>query len=108
MSLDPLRNPKDPLHKAGPEAGRQLYKELSGVCHGFGGDAVIDAAINLIITVIRQAHPTWSSAEKSFDEKYGRAKTVLKDHYDSNGKRKNIFPFDQVIVMPRFKDPKKQ
>lgn len=101
---DPLRNLKDPLHKAGPEAGKELFRQLGKVCHGFNNDAVIDAATNLLINIVRQSSPTWSKAEQLFDERFGRGKTVLRDHYDANGKRRNVFPFHQYIHMDFFKD----
>lgn len=105
--MDPLRNPKDPLHKASPEAGRELFKRMGQLVDEFPFDAILDAAFNLILNSIRQQNASWPSAEAAYDEKIGRVKTVLRDHYDANGKRRNVFPFDQVVVMDHFKDPDK-
>lgn len=99
---DPLRNPKDPLIKAGPPQGRELFNRFGMVADGFSHEQVIDAAINLIVNSVRQGNSNWSSAERAFDELFGRSKTILRDHFDANGKRRNIFPFDQFIAMEHF------
>ena len=96
---NPLRNPADPLHKAGPPSGRELFKRFGSVADGFPHDAVLDAAVNLIINTLRQSHATWADAERAYDELFGRTKTILRDHYDPLGKRRNVFPFDQFINM---------
>lgn len=97
---DPLRNKKDPLHKAGPEAGKELFRHFSQVAHGFPKDAVMDAAFNMIINMVRTSHDSWQKAEPLIDQIHAKVKTTLRDHYDPIGKRRNIFPFDQVIEMP--------
>lgn len=107
MTLDPLRNPLDPLHKTGPEAGKVLYQNLAQVCIGFPNDAVLNAALNLVMTVVRKNHPTWQSAEGYWDEWFAKAKTNMRDHYDANGRQRNIYPFDQNILMPLFQNKNK-
>jgi hypothetical protein len=99
---DPLRNPKDPIHKSGPEAEKELFRRMSKVADGFSREAAISAAFNLAMGAIRQGNSTWWSAESAYDETVGRAKQVLRNHYDQNGKRRNIFPFHQHIEMPHF------
>lgn len=106
--MDPLRNPKDPIHAAGPEAGRELFRRFGQLATGFPQHAVIDAAINLILNVIRQEHASWSSAEPAYDEKLAKIKSLLRDHYDATGKRRNVFPFDQHVVMSVFDDREQQ
>lgn len=96
-TTDPLRNPKDPLH-AGPEAAKQLFRSFGQVAHGFPADAVMDAAINILINAIRGTQATRAGAERVYDEIVGRGKNVLLErHYDNLGKRRNIFPFDQHV-----------
>lgn len=102
MNLDPLRNPKDPLHKLSPTAGRELFRALGKACNGFDRNSVLDAAYNLLLSTIRQNNATWHSAEGQYDEMMGRVKTMLRDHYDANGRRRNVFPFDQVVLMDHF------
>lgn len=94
---NPLRNPKDPLH-AGPEAAKELFRRFGALAHGFPADAVMDAALNILINAIRGGQATRAGAEKVFDELAGRSKHVLLErHYDNLGKRRNIFPFDQHV-----------
>jgi hypothetical protein len=92
-------NPKDPLLKL-PE--RELFEAVSRVCAGHSAVDVANVGANLIINSIRQIQPTRGHAEMAFDSVFGRAKTVLMDHYDAGGRKKGIFPFDQVVTMPRF------
>ena len=99
---DPLRNLKDPLHKSGPDAGKELFRRMVQVAHGFPNEAVLNAAANLLINPIRQNCDSWAKAEPVFNEWFGRTKQILRDHYDANLKRKNIFPYDQVVQMPLF------
>jgi hypothetical protein len=89
----------DPLLKL-PE--RELFEALSRLCAGRSAAEVANAAANLIVNCIRQTQPTRGHAEMAFDSVFGRTKAVLMEHYDSRGRKKGIFPFDQVVVMPRF------
>ena len=108
MDLNPLRNGKDPFHKSGPDAGKELFKRIVQLAHGFSNEAVINAAVNLLLQPIRQGSDSWQKAEPRFDEWFGKAKSILRNHYDANGRRRNIFPYDQNIEMPLFDARKKQ
>lgn len=85
-----------------PEQEKALFNAFKQAAAGKNVDAVIGAAINILVNVLRQMEPTRKEAEARFDMLFGRAKTLLLDrHYDSvTGKRKTIFPFTQVIKMP--------
>lgn len=98
---------KDPMLLATPDNGRELFKRLAQVCNGFSQDDVVTAAANLLINAIRQQHPTRGKAEAAFNELFGRSKQVLVDHYDMGGRKKGIFPYDQVITPAFFNARKK-
>lgn len=103
MSVDPLRNPKDPLRDAGPPNDAELFRRFSEMSAGFPVDVVLRAAMNVVLNALRQAHSRRASAEKSFDELVGRSKHVLLEmHYDGMGNRRNIFPYDQKIELGDF------
>jgi predicted ATPase len=93
MSLDPLLKL--------PEQERLLFEVFKKASAGKNVDAVIGAAINILINVMRQTEPLRAGAEARWDMYFGRGKTLLLDnHYDSvTGKRKTIFPFTQVVKM---------
>jgi hypothetical protein len=101
-NLDPLRNKLDPIKKTGPDKQHELFRNLSKVCHGFGSDEVIGAAINLLVNAIRGAYSQRGMAERRWNELFGQFKEVLlSKHYDPvTGKRRNVFPFTQHIHMP--------
>lgn len=99
--LDPLRNPLDPLHDAN-EAAKELFRNISAVASGFPHEIVVEAALNVLLNAIRQTQPKRRGANQMFDEFTQRAKTVLLEkHYDASGERRNVFPFDQRIDVPR-------
>ena len=76
--------------------------------HGVSIQTAMGAAINMLIVCIRNAHADRVEAEKRFDEVVGKTKGILMDCYDPvTGKRRNIFPFHQVINPPGHKDPEK-
>jgi hypothetical protein len=75
---------------------------MSQASSGFAMDDVIGAAANILINAIRQSQPTQAKAEIRFDELFGRSKQALVDHYDSLGRKRGIFPYDQVIEVPKF------
>jgi hypothetical protein len=85
-----------------PEQERMLFELFKQAAAGKNVDAVIGAALNILINVLRQMEPTRNEAEARFDMLFGKAKTLLLDrHYDSvTGKRKTIFPFTQQVKMP--------
>lgn len=96
--VDILRNPNDPLHKITSPQGKELFRKFGEVANGFSNDAVIDAAMNLLINVVRQAASTRDSAEKIIDLLNYQVKVnLLEHHYDNTGKRRNVFPFQQGI-----------
>jgi hypothetical protein len=101
---DPLRNPKDPLIGSGPDLGLELFRQLSQAANGMPYDAVINATSSLFINTIRQSASDWARAERAFDEAFGRAKQILKNHYDANGRKKGIFPYDQGISLELLKN----
>jgi hypothetical protein len=105
--LDPLRNPSDPLHGSASDASLDLFKAVGKLAAGRPLDTAINVACNLLINAVRQSAPSWRQAEVLFDETFGRSKQLLKDHYDTNGRKKGIFPYDQVLMPELFIDPDK-
>jgi hypothetical protein len=98
-----LNNPKDPLLKtsATTDKDRQLFEKLAVTCNGYDHEAVISAALNLLINTVRQSQPKAQEASSLWDESFGKGKSLLLDHYDMvTGKRKNIFPFTQHVTAP--------
>lgn len=91
---------KDPLTLATPDRQRELFTRMSAVADGFGADDVVGAAVNLLVNAIRQSQPTRRQAEVRFDELFGRTKQILVDHYDALGRKRGVFPYDQVVEMP--------
>jgi len=91
--------PSDPL-KQGPTAERELFSRLAPVCNGFPHDAVVGAAANVLLNALRQSNASRRQAEVAFDELFGKLKSILVAHYDGAGKRRHVFPHDQVIEVP--------
>lgn len=104
MSLDPLRNPKDPLRKSGPDQQHELFRRFAREADGFSTEDAVGAALNVLINALRQAHSTRGAAEASYNEHVGRMKQILMNHYDGAGRRLNLFPHHQVINMPHLDD----
>jgi hypothetical protein len=99
--IDPLRNPKDPLHKSGPEAERELFRAFGQLSNGFPMETVIGAAANVLVNAIRQGQPSREGAREKFDELVTKVRMLLLDqHYDALGKRRNVFPFHQTVEVP--------
>ena len=94
MTKDPLLLSQDQM------AHRELFKRFCASADGLPINAIIDAAANLIINSMRQSHGTRVNAEKAFDELFGRMKALLFEHYNGDGRKKGVFPFDQSIEMP--------
>jgi hypothetical protein len=97
-------NPKDPLlqKEAGPEAARELFAQLTKVVDGFPNEVVANAGGNLIINSIRQRYAKREDAEAALRDLFGKiAWALLEQHYDGHGRRKGVFPYDQVITAPR-------
>lgn len=98
-SPDPLRNPLDPLHKQ-PEADRKLFQHLARHCHEAPAPVVASASANLIVNAIRQQCASQKDALSAFDAVSAKARAILAEHYDGVGKRRNVFPFSQVVDIP--------
>jgi hypothetical protein len=101
-------NPKDPLRKSGPDQQLELFNQYKRSANGFSNEDVVGAAMNVLVNALRQAHATKTAAETSFDEHMGRVKSLLLSHYDSTGKRRPTFVFNQNIEMPLFDDRNKR
>ncbi len=91
----------DPLTLATPNRQRELFELISRASDGFSAEDVLGAAANMLINAVRQSQPTRARAETRFDELFGRSKQVLVDHYDSLGRKRGIFPYDQTIEVPK-------
>jgi len=103
VTLDPLRNGKDPLHRAGPEYQKELFRQFSQLANGFSTEDVVGATMNMLVNCVRQSNSTQRGAESRWDDWTGRFKSVLMSHYDSvTGRRRNVFPFEQFITMDHF------
>lgn len=96
-------NPKDPLIKAGPGGQRELFERFTREAGaGFSTADVIGAAFNVIVNAIRQAHESRDAAVKSYDELFGKNKSLLLNHYDSRGRLRGVFPYPQIIEATHF------
>lgn len=102
MKIGSKINDKDPLLHSGPFSQRELLERFAFVADGFPTDIVISAAANILINGIRQAHPTRQGAESYFDSLFGQLKQLLVDHYDSLGRKRGIFPYDQILEAHHF------
>jgi hypothetical protein len=90
----------DPLKSISGQE-KLLFDLFTHASVGKNLDAVMGAAINVIINAIRQSYPKRVDAERKIDELFGRGKTLLlANHYDSvTGLRRNVFPHTQVVRM---------
>lgn len=95
---DLLRNPKDPLRATGPERQMDLLRACGQVASGHTTDDVVAVAFSLAVNVIRQTCTTRQQAERRYDELAARYKGFLLDHYDATGRKRGIFPYDQIIT----------
>jgi hypothetical protein len=98
-----MMNKKDPLHRT-PDAERVLFSLLVKTSNGFSNDQVIGAAVNLIINALRQQNATHKGAQDAVDRVHAILRTVLASHYDALGKRRNVFPFHQMLEVPHMDD----
>ena len=100
-------NPNDPLNER-TKSSRELYSKITQIASHFPMDHVIDSAVNLLVNGLRQTYATRHEAAKRSADICGQIQSILLDHYDSvTGKRKNIFPHDQRVVMPLHHDKDK-
>lgn len=97
----------DPLKKSSTDQAYELFKMFGAAAHGFTREQVIDAASNLLVNAIRQEKGSWQQAEPAFDELFGKLKTILREHFDAVGTRRNVFPFTQNIIVPLLKSDNK-
>jgi hypothetical protein len=98
-------NPRDPLLQTGPEKQRALFDAYVEVSRGFPTEDVIGATMNLLVNALRQAHGNRRQADERMSEVSQRLRSILMEHYDPvTGRRRSIFPFTQVVEMPRFDD----
>lgn len=97
--LDGLnRNPKDPIYKQNDaDRVKFLMAKWGEIANEFSYEDVINAGLNMTIVALRQKHKRWEGAEIEWNDIAGKAKQVLKDHYDSFGRIKGIFPFTQHL-----------
>jgi len=92
------KNVRDPLMRSAPERVAHLTREFGRVADRFSIGDVVNASAGMMVTAMRQAHPTREAAEREFNEVFGRMKQLLMDHYDGTRVRKDgLFPFDQNI-----------
>jgi hypothetical protein len=98
--------PVDPLKNL-PGQEKHLFDMFTAMAVGVDLDAVMGAAINILINAIRQNYPLRDGAEQKFNELFGRGKQLLlANHYDSvTGRRRSVIPHDQIIRMPYVMDP---
>lgn len=101
------KNPSDPLNRPATLAtpGRELFKRFSEAADGFDAATVIDAAANTIINAARQTYGTRQAAEARMGELHAKMTELLVSQYDAvTGKRRSIFPHNQVIAPQLFRD----
>lgn len=103
---DPLRNPKDPLLKTGPDKQMEMFRACVGAVRGAEIEDVLAVALSLIINGVRQGFATHKQAELRYDELMARGKEILSSHYDANGRKRGVFPYDQVVIMRRPTEPR--
>ena len=98
MVTDPLKNL--------PGQERRLFQIFTQASVAAPLDAVMGAAINLLINAIRQNYATRADAEAKIDELFGRGKQMLlANHYDSTtGRRRTVIPHTQIVRMPYHMD----
>jgi hypothetical protein len=93
MVSDPLKNL--------PQNEKLLFDVITRASIGMPLDAVMGAAVNVLINAIRQNYPLRKDAEQKFDELFGRGKQMLlANHYDAvTGRRRTVIPHTQVVRM---------
>ena len=98
-------HPKDKLLAGAPDYGREMFNRFSRAADGFSSDAVLSAALNVIVNALRQTYGTRAQVEARYDELVGRTKATLLGHYDGvTGRRRSTTPFTQHISVPHFID----
>jgi hypothetical protein len=91
---------KDPIFKASADQQRELFTRFAREARNCPVELVIGAALNVVVNALRQTYQTRANAERRYDELFGIMKTLLLDHYDSLGRKKGIFPYNQNLEVP--------
>ena len=91
---------KDPLTRDSDAARRELMRRMAEAGNGMPLEAVLDAAANMVVNALRQSCATRGDAMTAFDALTPKIKAILADQYDSLGRKRGVFAFDQVIAMP--------
>lgn len=96
----------DPLIKMPmPDYGRELFKRFENSSEGFSPDAIIFAAINMIIIALRMSYGKRDQVIARIDDLAGRTKDGVLRHYDPvTGVRRSTVPFTQRIAAPLIVD----
>lgn len=89
----------DPINRV-PTSSIALFERFSRAADGYSADSVLDAAFNIIVNSLRQAHNTRDKAGMSYDELTTKAKGHLMECYDSTGRKKGVYPYHQIIHVP--------
>lgn len=91
----------DPLPKNLPDYGRELFDRFGKAADGFASDAIISAAINLLVQVMRENYGKRDEVERRIDELAAKWKELTFRFYDpvTNRRRSNI-PFTQRVTPP--------
>lgn len=92
----------DPMVQATPKSELELFRRFGKEANGFTQEQVMGAALNLIVNALRQRHDKRKGAFEDYEQLTTKARGILAAHYDSLGKRRNVFPFHQTIEMPMF------
>lgn len=93
------KNGVDPLTKVA-DTEHELFKRFSDVARGFPLEAVLGAALNMILNALRQSYKTRKSADDALVELHQKSRSMLSDHFDHRGERRSVFPFHQIIELP--------
>ena len=97
--------PQDNL-RDGTTEGKALFAAFGALAEGHIPDMVISAAMNLVLSAIRQSTARRASALEKLDELFGRSASALMEHYDaSTGRRRSVVPFDQVVSVAHVEFP---
>lgn len=93
-------NSQDPLSQNHP-THIELLQRMSKAVDGASAPAVADAGALITINAMRQQHATRAEAEQAWDQLAARMKEQLMSSYDASGRRRNVFPFEQQLVVRR-------
>lgn len=74
---------------------RAIFDAFAAAANGYGRDAVVGAAANLLVNVLRQSHRKRGEADEEVDALAADVKRLLGRHYDEDGVRK-----ERTLVLP--------